>query len=440
MANGEIRRRCEGGRHVTQTLASLDPAPSSDDAVPWLTVVGIGDDGWEGLGPEAQVAVRGAELLVGGERHLALVPEGPADRRPWPSPMSTLVEELANMRGRRICVLASGDPLLFGVGSQFARRLGAQDMRVIPHVSTFAAVCAHMLWPQPETRLVTLCGRPVETLHRELFDRTRLVVFSAGSDTPHAVAKLLCRRGFGESRITVLEHLGGADETVRTFTPADLDGDIAFAGLNSIAIDCVAGPEAEVLATVPGLPEDAFDHDGQITKREIRAITLAHLSPRPDALLWDIGAGSGSIGIEWMRAAPGARAIALEPRDDRAARARANAANLGVPKLTVIQGEAPDALSGLEAPDAIFVGGGLTAAGMVDQCWEALGPGGRMVANAVTLETEAVLLEAHRRLGGDLTRLSVSRADPVGRFTGWRPAMPVTQWAIVKPWETDAKS
>ena len=440
MADGNAEHQSGGRQRVTQPLARLDPAQSRDAAKPWLTVVGIGDDGWEGLGPEARAAVRDAGLLVGGERHLALVREGPTDRRAWPSPMSTLVDELATMRGRRVCVLASGDPLLFGVGSQFARRLGRNDMRVIPHVSTFAAVCARMLWPQPETKLITLCGRPVETLHRELFGGARLVAFSADRTTPHAVARLLCKRGFGESRMTVLEHLGGADEAVRTFTATDIDDDVAFAGLNSIAVECTASADAEALATIPGLPDDAFDHDGQITKREIRAITLARLSPRPDALLWDIGAGSGSIGIEWMRAAPGARAIAVEPRQDRAARARANAANLGVPKLKVIESEAPDALSALDAPDAIFVGGGLTAAGMVDRCWEALGPGGRMVANAVTLETEAVLLETFQRLGGELTRLSVSRADPVGRFTGWRPAMPVTQWAIVKPWGPDTTS
>ncbi len=407
---------------------------SDETEKPWLTVVGIGDDGWAGLGPAARDAVRSADMLVGGERHLALVPEGPADRRSWPSPMSALVDEIVGLKDTRVCVLASGDPLLYGVGSQFARRLGADDLAVIPHVSTFSAVCARMLWAQPETRLVTLCGRPVENVHRELFDKARLVVFSADRSTPHAVAQLLRNRGFGDSRMTVFGHLGGSDETVDHFATAEVGDQIEFAALNTMAIECVAGPDADVFSTVPGLPDDAFEHEGQITKCEVRAVTLARLSPRPDELLWDVGAGSGSIGIEWMRVAPGARAIAIEPRADRAALIATNADNLGVPRLKVIQAKAPDALEGLPVPNAVFIGGGLTEMEMSDVCWHALAPGGRLVVNAVTLETEAVLLDAYGRFGGTLTRLAVSRADPVGRFTGWRPAMPVTQWVATKPW------
>lgn len=401
---------------------------------PWLTVVGIGDDGWAGLGPAARDAVRNADMLVGGERHLALVQEGPEDRRAWPSPMSTLVDEIVDLKGKRVCVLASGDPLLYGVGSQFARRLGTADLAVIPHVSTFSAICARMLWAQPETKLVTLCGRPVENMHRELFHNARLVVFSADRSTPHAVAQLLRNRGFGASRITVFGHLGGTDETVNHFETAEIGEQIEFAALNTMAIECVAGPDADVLANVPGLPDDAFEHEGQITKCEVRAVTLARLSPRPDELLWDVGAGSGSIGIEWMRAAPGARAIAIEPRPDRVALIETNADNLGVPRLMVVQAKAPGALEGLPEPNAVFIGGGLAEMEMSDICWRALAPGGRLVVNAVTLETEAVLLDAYGRLGGTLTRLAVSRADPVGRFTGWRPSMPVTQWVATKPW------
>lgn len=419
---------------MTQDISIASDENQAAPEEPWLTVVGIGDDGWAGLGPAAREAVRNADMLIGGERHLALVQEGPGDRRSWPSPMSTLVDEIVGLKNKRVCVLASGDPLLYGVGSQFARRLGAADLAVIPHVSTFSAVCARMLWAQPETRLVTLCGRPVETLHRELFDKARLVVFSADRSTPHAVAQLLRIRGFGPSRMTVFEHLGGNGETVRHFETAEISDHIDFAGLNSMAIECVAGPDADVLANVPGLPDDAFQHEGQITKCEIRAITLARLSPRPDELLWDVGAGSGSVGIEWMRAASGARAIAIEPRTDRVSLIKQNADKLGVPRLRIVQAEAPDALEGLPAPDAVFIGGGLTESEMSDICWQALAPGGRLVVNAVTLETEAVLLDAYGRLGGALTRLSVSRADPVGRFTGWRPSMPVTQWVATKPW------
>lgn len=419
---------------MTQDSSTLSEVNQAAPTEPWLTVVGIGDDGWASLGPAAREAVRNADMLVGGERHLALVQEGPEDRRAWPSPMSTLVDEIVGLKGKRVCVLASGDPLLYGVGSQFARRLSAADLAVIPHVSTFSAVCARMLWAQPETRLVTLCGRPVETLNRELFDKARLVVFSADASTPHAVAQLLRIRGFGASHMTVFEHLGGIDESVTQFETADMSDHIDFAGLNAMAIECIAGPDAAVFANVPGLPDDAFDHEGQITKCEIRAITLARLSPRPDQLLWDVGAGSGSIGIEWMRAAPGARAIAIEPRNDRVALIKTNADKLGVPRLRIVQAEAPDALEGLPAPDGVFIGGGLTETEMSDICWQALAPGGRLVVNAVTLETEAVLLDAYGRFGGSLTRLAVSRADPVGRFTGWRPSMPVTQWVATKPW------
>lgn len=404
------------------------------EAEPWLSVVGVGESGWDGLSAEARQAIETADLIIGGERHLALVPTEGKETKVWGKRLKTLVDEVANLRGRNVCVLASGDPLFYGVGSHFARVLGTDDLKIIPNLSILSYVCARMLWSQPDVRLVTLCGRPQELLHPELFDGGRLVVLCAGRDTPREVAALMTARGFGESVIHVFDYVGGEREQRHSYKAADVGADIIFSDLNTLAVECRAGADASVFSKSPGLPDDAFEHDGQITKSEVRAVTLARLSPRPGELLWDIGAGSGSIGVEWMRAAFEAKTIAIEAREDRAERVKRNAFALGVPRLDVRLGEAPGILEGLPHPDAIFIGGGLTVPGVIDFCWEKLKPGGRLVANAVTLESEAILLNVHAEIGGDLTRLSVQRAAPLGRFEGWHSAMPVTQWAISKPY------
>ncbi|GLK81138.1 precorrin-6y C5,15-methyltransferase (decarboxylating) subunit CbiE [Methylopila turkensis] len=400
---------------------------------PWLTVVGVGEDGE--LSAAASAALAAAAHVVGGERHLSLVPASAcprAERRAWPSPMLPFLDVVMGWRGEATVVLASGDPLLHGVASTLLGRVNREEMTVLPSVSSLQLACAAMLWPVADVRLVTACGRPVEALAAELFDGERVILFSADGRTPAAAARLLVAHGYGGSRLTVLERLGGPQAQAHAMTAQDM-GDRAFDDLNTVAIELVAGPEARLLSRAPGLPDDAFENDGQITRREIRALTLARLAPAPGALLWDVGAGSGSIGIEWMRAAPRARAIALEPRADRAERARGNAARLGVPMLDMREARAPEGLAGLPRPDAIFLGGGATAERVVEICWAALQPGGRLVANAVTLETEARLVAARASLGGDLTRLQIANADAVGRMTGWRPAMPVTQFAAVKP-------
>ncbi|MFD1701888.1 precorrin-6y C5,15-methyltransferase (decarboxylating) subunit CbiE [Methylopila henanensis] len=400
---------------------------------PWLTVVGVGEDGE--LSAAALAALVAAAHVVGGERHLSLLPASAsprAERRAWPSPMLPFLDVIMGWRGEATVVLASGDPLLYGVASTLLGRVDREEMTVLPAVSSFQLACAAMLWPIADVRLVTACGRPVEALAAELFDGERVILFSADGRTPAAAAHLLVAHGYGGSRLTVLERLGGPQAQAHMTTAQDM-GERVFDDLNTVAIELVAGPEAPLLSRAPGLPDDAFENDGQITRREIRALTLARLAPTPGALLWDVGAGSGSIGIEWMRAAPRARAIALEPRADRADRARGNAARLGVPTLDVREARAPGGLAGLPRPDAIFLGGGATAERVVEICWAALKPGGRLVANAVTLETEARLVAARASLGGDLTRLQIANADAVGRMTGWRPAMPVTQFAAVKP-------
>lgn len=392
-----------------------------------LTVVGIGADGWDGLAPTARTEIAGAEVLMGSARQLALIPAGTAERVAWASPLSESLPGLLEAhRGRRICVLASGDPTFHGIGTTLTRLLGTDAVRVIPHPSSVSLACARLGWPQDQVQVVSLVGHPLELVQPHVQPGRRLVVLSWGAQTPAEVAALLTDRGYGGSRFTVLEQLGSPDERVRAATAAEWTSEVD--ALNVIGIECSAGP---VLSTVPGLPDDAYESDGQLTKREVRAVTLSRLAPVPGQLLWDVGGGAGSIAIEWSRHHPTCRAVAIEKDPDRAKRLERNAANLGVVVRTVL-GKAPEALAELESPDAVFVGGGATAAGMIETCWEALKPGGRLVVNGVTLETEVLIARWYAELGGDLVRLDVQRASPVGAMTGWRPAMPVTIWTITK--------
>ena len=395
-----------------------------------ITVVGIGADGWPSLGAEARGIVLAADLLVGGERQLDLVPpEAAGERRPWPKSLVTLVDELPLLDdGRSIVVIASGDPLMHGVGVTVVRRLGAENVRIIPAVSSYALACARLRWPQAETELVSATSRIPEVVAHALQPGRRLVVLGFGDGTAAGVARVVRERGFGASRLVVLEELGGSGERIVEST-ADAWGDAHAAALHLVALE-VRG-KGPLLGRAPGLPDDAYEHDGQITKRDVRALTLAALVPVTGQLLWDVGAGSGSVAIEWLRAAPGARAIAIERDAERAPRIERNALALGVPSLRVVCGEAPDVLDELEErPDAIFIGGGLTSYGVLTRCRRALRPGGRLVANVVTVEGETLLSRAQAEQGGRLKRLSIAHAEPLGGFTGWRPAMPVTQYEL----------
>ncbi|POM26686.1 Precorrin-6Y C(5,15)-methyltransferase [decarboxylating] [Actinomadura rubteroloni] len=386
-----------------------------------VVVVGIGADGWSGLPDPSREALRTAEVVVGGARQLGLLPaEVTAERVAWPSPLVPAVPRvLAAHAGRRLAVLASGDPTHYGIATTLAR---FAPLRVLPHPSSVALACARLGWAQEDTAVVSAVGRPLETLHALLAPGRRILVLSAGAETPVAVLALLDERGFADAEVTVLERLGAPDERVGPWH-------YAVDPLNVVAIECRTGP---ALPLVPGLPDDAYAHDGQLTKREVRAITLARLGPLPGELLWDVGGGAGSIAIEWMRTHPSCRAVAIERDPVRAERLAANARALGVPALRVVTGTAPAALRGLPAPDAVFVGGGVTAPALIDTCRTALRPGGRLVVNAVTVESEAVLARARADHGGDLTRIDIARAAPVGAFTGWRPAMPVTQWTVTR--------
>ncbi|MDI4658335.1 precorrin-6y C5,15-methyltransferase (decarboxylating) subunit CbiE [Xanthobacter autotrophicus] len=397
----------------------------------WLSIVGIGEDGADGLSPAARAAISCAEIVFGGARHLALaggLVTGAAQE--WPSPFS-LAGVLA-ARGRAVCVLASGDPFLYGVGASLARHVPADEMRAFPAPSAFALAAARLGWALQDADLVSLHGRPLARLRPFLQHGARLILLTSDGDGPRQVADFVTAHGCGASRLVVLEALGGPSERVRE-TRADAFAFTDVAALNVVALEVVADADAPILPLASGLPDDVFEHDGQITKREIRALTLSSLAPRRGELLWDIGAGAGSIAIEWLLAHPSLSAIAIEGNADRAARIARNAGRLGVPHLRVVEGAAPGALAGLPPPDVIFLGGGASEAGVFDAALAALKPGGRLVANAVTLETEAVLLSAHARLGGDLVRIALARSVPVKGMTGWRPAMPVTQWRYCKP-------
>ena len=397
----------------------------------WLSIVGIGEDGIDALSPVARGLIGDAEILFGGKRHLALASaliRGAA--RAWPSPFDRAVDEVLAQRGRLVCVLASGDPFVYGVGTVLARHINSAEMLAVPAPSAFSLAAARLGWALPETAQVSLHGRALDLIRPHLQPGMRVLALTSDRDGPAELAHLLSDTGFGASSLTVLEALGGKRERIRTTTAVKFDFR-EVDDLNVVAIAVKAEPGARVIARAAGLPDALFEHDGQITKREIRAVTLSSLAPRRGELMWDIGAGSGSVAIEWMLADPSLHAIAIERRPDRLARIRRNAAAFGVPGLEVVEGEAPEVLASLSKPDAVFIGGGANAA--LDAARSMLRVGGRLVVNAVTLETEALLLARHAALGGELTRLAITRADAIGGKAGWRPAIPVTQWTWIKP-------
>jgi precorrin-6Y C5,15-methyltransferase (decarboxylating) len=399
----------------------------------WLSIVGIGEDGIEGLTAVARGLVSGAEIVFGGKRHLGLAAaliRGAV--RPWPSPFERAVAEVLAQRGRRVCVLASGDPYLYGVGALLARHVEPAETVVVPAPSAFSLAAARLGWPLADCTLVSLHGRELDRVRPHLQPGARVLALTSDGEGPAALAGLLATAGFGASRLTVLEALGGSRERIRATTATEFDHGTVDP-LNTVAIEVAAQDGARIIPRAPGLPDAMFEHDGQITKREVRAVTLSSLAPRRGELMWDVGAGAGSVAIEWMLADPSLRAIAIEAQAERAARIRRNAATFGVPGIEIVQGAAPEALAGLPPPDAIFVGGGASDPGVLDAVLAALRSGGRLVVNAATLQTEAVLLARYSILGGELIRIAIARADPVGGMTAWRPALPVTQWRWVKP-------
>ena len=394
----------------------------------WLDIVGIGEDGLAGLAPPALEALRRAEVVIGGDRHHTLAPDIAAERRCWPSPFDAMIGEIRALRGRNPVVLVTGDPLWYSVGARILRAIPASEIRFHPQLSAFQWAACRMGWSLADCETLTVHGRAVEQIVPHFAPRARLLVLTQDAGTPGRVAELLKECGLGPSRMIALASLGGPNEERFEGTADGWLHDVP--DFHTLAIECASEPGARILPRT-GLPDDAFEHDGQITKRDVRAATLAKLAPFPDAVLWDIGLGCGSVAVEWMRAARGAQAIGVEPKPARIAMARRNATTLGAPRLRVIEGKAPDALANLPAPDAVFIGGGLSHE-TFEVAWQALRPGGSLVANAVTLEREALLIELHALHGGELVRHAVAHAEPVGPWRGWRAAMTVTQWSAAR--------
>jgi precorrin-6B C5,15-methyltransferase / cobalt-precorrin-6B C5,C15-methyltransferase len=398
----------------------------------WLAIVGIGEDGLDGLTPAAQELIAQAEFVVGGKRHLALAGPLAAETMNWPSPIENALDVIEAHRGRSVCVLASGDPFFFGVGAMLTRRFSADEMISIPAPSAFALAASRLGWSQQDCASLTLHGRPLEAIIPRLQPGARILALSWDDATPAKLAALLTERHMGRSKLTICEAMGGPSERIRT-TEAQHFALDNVAALNTIALEVVAEGGARILPRTAGLPEEWFEHDGQITKREIRAMTLSSLAPRRGELLWDVGSGSGSVAIEWMLADLANSAVAIELRHDRAERIARNALSFGVPGLSVAAGEAPQVFADLATPDAVFIGGGASTPGMIERACDALGAGGRLVVNAVTLEAQAACIDWRARWGGELTQIAIAHAEPVGRYSGWRAAMSIVQWRFVKP-------
>ncbi|MGM0455516.1 MAG: precorrin-6y C5,15-methyltransferase (decarboxylating) subunit CbiE [Cyanobacteriota bacterium] len=395
----------------------------------WLSVIGIGEEGQAGLSAAARSLLEQAQILVGGRRHLGFLDEG--DRREhlvWGSPLQQTIDAILQRRGQRVCVLATGDPMWYGIGATLVRQVPLEEMTLIPAPSAFSLACSRLGWPLADVNTLSLCGRPADLLLGYLYPGVRLLLLSGDRHTPTLVAQRLTEAGFGQSQMTVLERLGGPQERLiqgqaATWNPGEL------ADLNTIAIDC-CGQSSHHCG--PGLPDEAYHHDGQLTKREVRSVTLSSLAPQPGQRLWDVGAGCGSISIEWLRSDRRCQAIAIEQHPQRVGYLADNAAALGVPQLEIVSGPAPAALQDLPEPNTIFIGGGLTTPDLLETCWQALPSGGRLVANAVTVESEQRLFQAQQEWGGALTRIAIQRTKPLGRFLSWTALAPVTQWSVLK--------
>ena len=383
----------------------------------------------DGLTPATRAVIEAAEVIVGGARHHVLAANPDAETLSWPSPFDALIDALKARAGRRVVVLATGDPLWFSVGTKIGQHFAADEITFHPQLSAFQLASARMGWSMADLETLTVHGRPVEQMIAFIQPDMRLLVLTTGEETPAQIARFLTERGFGQSKMTVLAAMGGPDEARFDGLAASWQHNVP--AFNTLAVECIAAPDAALLPRVPGLPDEVFVHDGTMTKREVRAATLAKLIPMRGGLLWDVGTGCGSVAVEWLRAARYSKAIGIEPRADRRTMAAENALALGVPALQLIDGSVPEALQGLEAPDAIFIGGGLSVESF-EACWQALRPLGRLVANAVTIESQAILAALHRQYGGDMVQISVSRAESLGLMSGWKPMRPVVQWSLIK--------
>lgn len=402
---------------------------------PLITLIGMGDDGMAGLPQSTSARIEAADIIVGSARLLGHLPDLMAEKHKWPSPFDPMVSQLhkwaRKSASKSVVILATGDPMWFGAGSTLLRHFQPSEIEVMPHISAFQLAASRMGWALQNTETLSLHGRQTCLIEPAIQPAARLLVLTSGATSIVEITARFVARGFGDSRFTVLEHMGGGSENCLSFS-AQAIPDVGFSGFHTLAIKCIASAAATILPRTPGLPDDAYAHDGQLTKREVRAATLAALAPSPHALLWDVGAGCGSIAIEWLRATPHTEAIAFERDAERIAMMEQNRDQLGVPHLQVVPGNLPKTLIDQPAPDAIFVGGNVANAAQFDTCWSALKPQGRLVANAVTLEGEAHLIALQAKHGGDLVRIGIEQLSEVGSKHAMRPRMTVTQWRGVK--------
>ncbi len=398
-----------------------------------ITVIGIGEDGIDGLSQSARTALNASAIVYGGPRHLEmLADESPRDLIVWSKDLGADLERMAALAAdQSVTVLASGDPMLHGIGVRIVERFGIDNVHIIPSSSAFSLAAARMGWPlgDPMVKCISVHALPFESVLRMVQPNVRLLILSRDKETPGRLAKQLVEVGYGGSRMCVLERMGGAHER-KTVSHATHGFDEPFDNLNTIAVTCIPDAGLRPLSVAPGLPDDAFEHDNTITKQEVRAITLAALAPQPGEVLWDVGAGNGTIAIEWLRAEPAAFAIAFEEKSERIERIHTNAKRLGTPTLQVIKGHFPPNVDGFEpSPDTIFVGGGIADNDdLLKYCMTALSVGGRLVANAVTLQAQAALTAAHAKWGGELVTIAIARAAGVGPHQAMKPSIEVLQW------------
>jgi precorrin-6B C5,15-methyltransferase / cobalt-precorrin-6B C5,C15-methyltransferase len=397
----------------------------------WLNIIGIGEDGWDGLTAKSHLIIQSAKHIVGSTRTLSMLPATAATHHEWPQPFSAVVEQLKPLQGQPTVILATGDPMNYGVARKLLEFIPKVEVSITPHLSAFSLAASRMGWSLPDCDSFTIHGRPASNLEAFIQPHAKLLVLTQDETSIAEVCRRLIARGFDQSEVTVIENLNGSKERITTFVSNKIPA-MAWSPLNVLAIQCIASATAKIWSRVAGLPDEAFVHDGKITKREVRAATLAALAPSPDQLLWDVGAGSGSIGIEWMRSTRGCEAIAIEPLADRRAMIATNADQLGTPRLKIINGVAPLALEGLAKPEAVFIGGGIDQDGVFEACWRALKSSGNLVANAVTLEGDRKLITLQELHGGDLVRMDVSTLTHVGDLRALRPRMSVLQWRIRK--------
>lgn len=398
-----------------------------------IIVIGIGEDGVDGLSQASRSALASASIVYGGPRHLAMLSDAaPQERIAWSKDLGADLERMAALYEQKsVAVMASGDPMLHGIGVRIVERFGIDNVHIIPSSSAFSLAAARMGWPlgDPMVKCISVHALPFESVLRMVQPNVRLLILSRDKETPERLAKQLVEVGYGGSRICVMERMGGEHER-KTVNLAMHGFAEPFDNLNTIAVTCVPDAGLKPLSRAPGLPDDAFEHDNTITKQEVRAITMAALAPKPGEVLWDVGAGNGTVAIEWLRAEPSAFALAFEEKPERSARIIANAKRLGTPELQVIEGHFPPPVDGFEpSPDAIFVGGGIAADNdLIRYCMRALSVSGRLVANAVTLQAQTTLTAAHAEWGGELVSIAIARSAEVGPHQAMKPSIEVLQW------------